>query len=365
MLKATKYSECFFLLLAMAVAPLKLNASELTRLADAVDEQATLYRSIEVILHGAYELQDKRELSDRHSKTITTENHVVFQDSWLHWKSDALHLADSGKTSQERSRTVFDGESTKKLINRTANYANHKLDEPACDRFRPHNLLLIRNSVYFPISWLIRGGKAMQVYPANSYAEGKEIITEYLGIQITEGRQCEKIRIFQIDSNSKTRDQNGWTDIWFAKDLNLIPVRFECYHPRTGMSKPNQIGRVTAFTELGVGLYFPKSFSIDAYDIDPISNEVHPFTSARYSVKKVALDPNYPRSFFQQIELMPGKSIIYELDKDNKIAKQYEIDLSEPAVYSNYLWLIISCILVVLAALAMIVVKYRHRRNSA
>jgi len=334
-------------------------ATELDRLADEVDQQATLYQSLEVVVQGKYEALDASKLEDRHALQIVKDRRVVFQGPWMYSKSLNQIDTRSGRHVNEDVQTVYDGETTKMRTNQIANFVKGKRAEPAADYLRPHNLVLMENFNYFPVSWLIRGGKAMKAYPANTYCENCEIVSEYLGEENKDGYNCEKIRVYNFYHDLESVNEAGYKIIWFAKERNLIPVRFECYHPTTGFLKPNQIGQVTEFTELGSGLYFPKEIQINQFKKDRLKLTLAPHTATHYTVMKVALDPDYDRTFFQQMTF-PKKTRVYHVEND-KIVSEYTVD--PDATFSDNLWswLIYCSFGLLLMLIVVVIIKMRRK----
>jgi len=343
------------------VSPLTVSlANDLQRLAMAVEDNAKLYDSMELIVKGKFVLNDLKFHDQRHPREISYQYHVVLQGECVYYDFDSemTLLGDDLKSENERIRS--DGVTSKALVNQIANISTDKQDIFDGANLRPHNILFIRKHMDFPISWFILGGNAMKVPPANNYVSNGDVISEYLGLEEVDGLLCEKICTYLVYPSAKSKENAGRILTWFAKERNLIPIRFECYSPQTSVqSKPNQVGRVLNFTELNPGIYFPKEILFNSFTIDKKTQEPMPLAEYRFSVSKVKLDPMYDLVFFQELEF-PRKTRVYHV-KNGKIVKEYTVDPNDSESANSLSWLIYVFAGILLFLVLVLIIRGRRK----
>jgi len=342
-------------------------ANGIEQLASAIEHQAELYQSVEIVAKGKYELLDNKKLLDsRYPKMKTFEYRVIIQGDFAYFDSDSEMPKPDGTSHFETRRVRYDGSISRVLVNQIENVSNDKFDNRSAMRLRPHNILFILNDLDFPTAWFVRGGKAMKTPPADqfisSYIPGGEILTQYLGAEEKDGYQCEKIKVFCVPKDKPTLDTLGYFNIWFAKDRNFIPIRFEVYDPSTGMVVPNRLGIVKEFLELAPSVYFPKNVQIDTYNVDKITNAKTPHSKSVFQITKATLDPNYDRALFQQFEY-PNLTRVYHLE-NGKIVKEYTVNPDVSIGNSSWTWLVYAGAGLLLLVIVAVIIRSRRKSQQ-
>ncbi len=249
------------------------------------------------------------------------EIHGVMQQGMFRIDVDAQAVVGpERKQDRQRSSRRFDG-AISRVWMQDMNVANI-IDEPSYERFpiRPHMLLYTSQSLPFSLSTYLRGRAAIDATPGYKH-RGPYPVVEITGTEEREGLACHVVTLRFIPEGAAAPSR--WQRLWLAIDRNLIPVRHEHFVPKVSATQPDSIGTVQAWAEVEPGLWFPTRVHDTLYNrqILKATGRQEPGWESTITVAQVDLDPEYPLSFFNTLEL-PDGTYVYHV-RQKKIIRSY------------------------------------------
>jgi len=172
-----------------------------------------------------------------------------------------------------------------------------------------------------PLSVFLSGTEALLRYPGTNWDPGVEVAVSYAG-QERVGEDLCHLLVLTYKHKGSGEPLGKWA-LWICPKRNYIPAKVANYRYTWSKNQPSGVGRVERWCELEPGLSFPAKIRFDAYLVTRLKREGRQVLKWRreYTVERVSLEPNYPLSFFQDVEF-PDGTPIYEI-VDGKIVRSY------------------------------------------
>jgi hypothetical protein len=212
-----------------------------------------------------------------------------------------------------------------------------------------------------PLSALLRADESdarLRVSPNLSLA------ASYKGKETVQGLACHVVEI--SIKRKRTGKLHAEKTLWLAEERNLIPVKETRYEYRGSKRRLESLALVTSWTEVSNGLWFPKRIVDNFYDTwGPDHGAPTLFWRRVYAIESIRLDPDYPISFFRDIEF-PAGTPVYEI-VDGEIVRSYVQGREQASVgASGRRWLApLALAALAVIGLAVAAVWFYARRRSA
>ena len=222
--------------------------------------------------------------------------------------------ADASQTTRFR---VFDGNVSQVKENNIVNIVDgRRLDEHI---IRPH-MMIVQSATYaVPLSTYLEGRAAViAVAGPKAIGEDTNILVEYAGEDIVDGRRCHKLDCRNVDVPSGTITLR--LQMWLAPDRNWIPVRLHEYKPRWSNSKPICEASVMTFRQVAPGVWCPSEARVKFFDHTLLQKTGEQLVTweRSYFMEQFSLNPNYPLSFFQEFEIPTG-AVVFNVNSAGEI----------------------------------------------
>jgi hypothetical protein len=249
------------------------------------------------------------------------EIHGVMQQGMFRFDLDARAVVGpERKQERQRSTRRFDG-AISRVWMQDMKVANI-IDEPSYERFtiRPHMLVYTSQSLPYALSTLLRGQPAIDATPAYRH-RGPYPAVELTGPEQQNGLPCHVVtlRFVPADSTTPSRVER----LWLAIDRNLLPVRFEEYMPKVSATVPDHIATIEEMREIEPGIWFPTKVVATHFKRQVLqqTGRQEPGWRSVITVQFVRLDPQYPASYFNTLEIPEG-TYVYHV-REQKIVRSY------------------------------------------
>jgi hypothetical protein len=282
----------------------------------------------------------------------------VYQGDLFFFKREWTTESRSGEVGRFDAVKGFDGEMTRAVEQgKIANLIEGRKEDPRF--FRPHNILLKKAFVTFPLSEYLEGGDALKAY--RSY-RSFNVTVELLGQEVLDGSRCFKVQV-RTWNDGQEPEKGGRRLLWLAIDRNYLPIRTEAYASRVG-GKLVEFGRVERLEEIAPGIWFPMKASIVVYD-EPALRQGKSVVAGTdtFTVKRVSLDPNYGIDLFRDIKI-PDGAAVYEVD-DGEIVRSYrqgETNLPKPSSPRRNFWPVVGIFSFLAVLLLIVAWRYSGRK---
>jgi len=303
-------------------------AMEMQELIAEVEAQEELYRNIEVRLRFEYrsfhepwqgQLCSGGTVLSKASEVCAI--HGVLQDGMFRVDVDAeAVVGPERKADRQRSSRRFDGTLSRVLMQdmKVANI----IDEPSYERFpiRPHMFLYTSQHLPYALSALLKGRSAIDATAAFRH-RGPYPVAEIAGFEQQNGLICHVVtlRFVPEDAKAPSRVER----LWLAIDRNLLPVRYEEYQPNVSATLPDCVGTVDELHQIQPGVWMPARVVKTLYNRQILreTGRQQPGWQSIITVEFARLDPQYPVSYFNTLEIPEGTYVYHVRQK--KIVRSY------------------------------------------
>ena len=282
-----------------------------------------LYKNIELQWVFQYRLGDvKYIIKDKTLKHSTEFVRVVKQGDYLYSKYNESSYRIDKQSKDFQVECGFDGESSRVVdLGAAANITDDVFDGNAVREADPFRMLMkwdyVRHLNY-SLSRYLSIGEGIKV---NHGYEHSNIKVVHEKDEMIDGLDCIKLGIY-LWFVGTTIDDGQVSYIWLARERNLIPVKYTMYFPKVRRIHPTLIGYSSDFREIAPGVWFPHRYEINTYDNEYMTedNKIVKGNNLLTTIVKAELDPDYPRSFFQNIPI-PDGTMVYEIKRKETVAR--------------------------------------------
>ena len=326
-----------------------------------------LYKNIEMQWVFQYRLGDvKYMIKDKTLKSNTEFVRVVKQGDYLYSKFNRSQYRIDKQSKDFQVECGFDGETSRIVdLGAAANITDEVFDGAEVREADPFRMLFMLDFVIhlnICLSTLLSSGESIKQYHGYEHTNIKIVHEKD---ETIDGLDCIKLGIYYWFVGTHM-DEGAVTYIWLARERNLIPIKYIDYHPKVRKIHPSLIGYSSDFREIAPGVWFPHRYEINTYDNDYMTedNKVVKGNNFLITIVKAELDPDYPRSFFQNIPI-PDGTMVYEIKKKETVAKYVQglplkFQPKDKARSSPSIWWLIGAI--VSFSIAFVVWKRISRR---
>jgi hypothetical protein len=291
-----------------------------------------LYKDLELIVSRDYKLVNPPVDIPDLVKTGQRKSRFVYQGSMYYLRNDEKITNSRGEDQRPDTLQGFDGEIAR-VVEQNA-IANIRKGRPVDGRLITPHWLLFRGTgdINFPLSSYLRGGESTRARDQFKNATNE---SAYIGDEMVDGLLCHKIRVAYWLDSWKDRSIEGadLRYIWLAPDRNYLPVKTEMYaHPRREGFGPLDAATSGEFREISPGIWFPFYSEIIVYNLMQAKKFQPALISNMEEIRleKAELDPQYPKSFFQDIPI-PSGMLVYEIEGNKIVRKFYQGGMRKPA----------------------------------
>jgi hypothetical protein len=358
------HAAAFPCALAEPVAPLDA-------IIDNVRQNEALYENLEVLMHEAYDIGNRKPPKSSGTWKLITARDVdvryVSQNGLFRIEVRGGNVHADGTTVSADATRLFDGQTTRLYAQGVrGNIIAGRADD---DNFvRPHMLLLYRMKFMVPLSTYLQGHGAMARHPSESWNPRLVLENTYQGTADFRGLRCHKVWITTSLKDAEL-PHDRW-ELWLAEEKNYIPARMLGYTFRWSKQIPISVGTVEEWREIGPGIWFPLRATVTAFAPLPLQREGRQKLQwrAAYTVQEASLDPGYDLAFFRDLEF-PDGTAMYEIE-DGEIVRSYRVGAPEgpgapPASKAIWRWWALYLNLVALAAATAGLLLWRRSRRKA
>ena len=178
---------------------------------------------------------------------------------------------------------------------------------------------------------------------------------------------CSKIEI-ETWMKGEDRSKRSMRRIWLAHDRNYLPLRSISYAYSHSKIHPVEECRVVRFSEILKDIWYPMEIQIRSFDALSLEeNKIILSHTKTIITNKVRLNPEYPKSFFRNIDIPKGVTV--HIVKNGDIIKTYIQGGGNDEVKSSFAFNRIHIgLMLILATLAVVIcvliVRYLVRRRK-
>jgi peroxiredoxin len=277
-------------------------SAELAQLVREVRANEALYGNLETTIERTVNAPVKE--SDSPSKHFRQETrHTVRQNGLIRFEGEETRLLPTGDKLTSRSLSAYDG--TRTVSTEEGNSVNiHEGRYEALQIIPPHCWTLAPWRVNFPLSVFLEGTEAIQKHPKNrSHPVGSGAMYEFPRVECwldghkeIDGLDCVRVRCKRWYS-SKPRTIPIRYALWIAPQRNYL-----CLKAQSFVYNSNDVRRETiieAMEEISAGVWLPKRLVSNQYAKSE-EGERRAYRRDVTEVVQAAVNPTYPRSFFQE-----------------------------------------------------------------
>lgn len=169
----------------------------------------------------------------------------------------------------------------------------------------PHRFLFESEQLPVPLSSSLTGKEAVQAITGKSVANTR--VTK-LGTETFQGLVCTTLQMETFDSTGKPRSR---TDLWLARDRNLIPIRREDFIYHVSKELPISVSLVETWQEVSPGVWFPSQAHTDYYRarLGKRNSGQTPSKRKEYRLESIELNPQLPADIFTKLEFETGTPV--------------------------------------------------------
>jgi hypothetical protein len=247
----------------------------------------------------------------------------------FYFKEDFRVATLGGKALHEVSIQAFDGEQTR--YRRESVYNLHTERVEPCALFRPHNWMLSRAFMCFPLSVWLQGGAVLKNHPRadSSYKESDQKCT-FEKEETFQGLRCKKIRCENWTMGTQAH-LAVLSYLWLAPEKNYLPVKLESFTLDVSKDIPVLIGVASDFREISPGIWLSFARTLELRDSWETRAQKKPVIAGIFKANVVSAekDPMIDDKKYKDVPF-PEEGMIFEI-KDGKIIKKYPVKERTPA----------------------------------
>ena len=250
--------------------------------------------------------------------------------------SEGRKMSESYNGEFEGSSTVrYDGEYTRALWDDIANVTEGR--SKGLGHFRPHLLMLAdRGGWRMSLSRLLSG---------EPHSLWKAVFPRVEGVERVGNLDCSKVHVGL--STSESLEETDSRTFWVCPERNYLPLKM--IGVEVGIDIPLEEARVEDLREIEPGVWFPHRAVFEVYDnIAAAKGERVLDNTQTWTISHVDLNPDYPDSFFSELEIPDGTTVARI--RDGEVYEQFVKGASDDAAASApfaWRWLIMANIAVV------------------
>jgi hypothetical protein len=309
---------------------------DLDKIASVVESYEKMFDHSEIIYEEQSRVLDDSYLSPRTFKKRDAVHTFIKQGSFRYVK-DYSHGVSIDKSEHALTyESQFDGDrfvglnSDKESGSETARLSNKFLLNQTSDYLTPYRLPFACQKFTPRMADYLRGAKG--VADKMWYQDFEHEIASKSFDEI-EGLKCVKIvsRIRRIAGPDFKPKQT----LWISIERNYLPIRFEDYNMMGDETVPRAVVISSDIREFEPGVWIPHVVTHTEYNHIKYKTEKKLVKESidTYTLKKLNLNPDYPKSFFQKIKVPAGASVTVQ--KGGEIVRQDRQGLAQPSQERN------------------------------
>lgn len=343
---------------------------KMQRIISNVRANEKLYSDMDLVVSFEYHVGDTEDDLPNTIVSLKKYSHTVSQDGMMYRDLFSDEVLLNGENRKDRSLYVFDGESSTTVFpNKITNIQPG--DGGIVSENDPHTTLIGAAWGFFlPLSTFLEGSKSMKTSVGAGFYSGYWNTSSYFDKEeFVDGMRSVKIRIdslFGGDNDPKLNNKLiSRRFLCLAIDRNYIPIKSETYYPLDSATQCFEYGHNSDWKEIELGIWYPMSMKYEGYETWIYKERNHKLVLADRTVgrvERVDLHPDYPKTFFQKVEIPQG-SPVYLLNKDKKIIKSYIQDGAQTSPGRSYPRLLYASLILPPLAFIIVVLSSRRIRN--